>query len=85
MSQATKAVKKTLYFVIPNEVRNLSLVYAQEKRDSSARSAPRNDRNLSFPQDVQSVGTVLERSKDAKLKLVLPKPAALPESLRLAF
>jgi hypothetical protein len=45
---AMQAAEKVIYFVIPNEVRNLSLVYCQEKRDSSARSAPRNDKKLSF-------------------------------------
>jgi hypothetical protein len=40
--------KKVIYFVIPNEVRNLSFVETQEKRDSSARSAPRNDKNFRF-------------------------------------
>jgi hypothetical protein len=34
--------------VIPNEVRNLSGFETQEKRDSSARSVPRNDNVLSF-------------------------------------
>ena len=36
-------VGKTLLVVIPNEVRNRSAVLAKRKRDSSARSAPRND------------------------------------------
>jgi hypothetical protein len=36
------------YFVIPSEARNLSLIKTQEKRDSSARSAPRNDKIVSF-------------------------------------
>jgi hypothetical protein len=40
--------EKVIYFVIPNEVRNLSLVLTREKRDSSVRSAPRNDKNMSF-------------------------------------
>ena len=40
--------KAYFIFVIPNEVRNLSLIYSQERRDSSARGAPRNDKNLSF-------------------------------------
>jgi molybdate transport system substrate-binding protein len=38
-----QAAEKVLFAVIPNEVRNLSLSTAQEKRDSSARSVPRND------------------------------------------
>jgi hypothetical protein len=42
--QAEQTAEKVFYFAIPNEVRNLSLVYAPEKRDSSARSAPRNDK-----------------------------------------
>jgi hypothetical protein len=42
--QAEQAAEKVFYFVIPNEVRNLSLISAPEKKDSSARSAPRNDK-----------------------------------------
>jgi hypothetical protein len=34
--EAEQAAEKVNYFVIPNEVRNLSLVYTREKRDSSA-------------------------------------------------
>jgi hypothetical protein len=34
--------------VIPSEARNLSWFKPQEKRDSSARSVPRNDNFLSF-------------------------------------
>jgi hypothetical protein len=45
---AHQAAEKVIYCVIPNEVRNLSLVLSQEKRDSSARSAPRKDKHLSF-------------------------------------
>jgi hypothetical protein len=45
---ALQAAEKIVYFVIPSEARNLSLLESQEKRDSSARSAPRNDNNLSF-------------------------------------
>src|SRR5260221_4445535 len=37
---------KGIYFVIPNEVRNLSLDWAQEKRDSSACGAPRFTMNV---------------------------------------
>jgi hypothetical protein len=47
-SAAKEAAEKVVYFVILNEVRNFTLVYVQEKRASSARSAPRNDKNLSF-------------------------------------
>jgi hypothetical protein len=39
-----EAAEKSIYFVIPNEVRNLSWVQTQEKRDSSAKGAPRNDK-----------------------------------------
>jgi hypothetical protein len=39
------AAEKMIYFVIPSEARNLSWIETQEKRDSSARSAPRNDKN----------------------------------------
>src|SRR4029077_7929625 len=49
--QAEQLAKKVIYFVIPKSprrLRSLSLVQTQEKRDSSARSAPRNDKNLSF-------------------------------------
>src|SRR6266851_1122143 len=49
---AIQAAEKVVYFVIPSEARNLSSISMQEKRDSSARSAPRNDKNLSFPQAV---------------------------------
>jgi hypothetical protein len=40
--------ESVIYFVIPSEARNLSLIETQEKRDSSARSVPRNDKMLSF-------------------------------------
>ena len=46
--QASQVAEKVVYFVIPSEARNLSLIETQEKRDSSARSAPRNDKNMSF-------------------------------------
>jgi hypothetical protein len=46
--QAEQAAEKVVYFVIPSEARNLSLIKTQEKRDSSARSVPRNDKSLSF-------------------------------------
>jgi hypothetical protein len=49
--------KRVIYFVIPNEVRNLSLVQTGEKRDSSARSAPRNDKNLSFSASCEAAAT----------------------------
>jgi hypothetical protein len=41
----SEAAEKVVYFVIPSEARNLSWIETQEKRDSSARSAPRNDKN----------------------------------------
>jgi hypothetical protein len=41
--------EKVAYGVIPSEARNLSLFKTQEKRDSSARSVPRNDIVLNFP------------------------------------
>jgi hypothetical protein len=41
---AKQAAGKVVYFVIPSEARNLSLLETQEKRDSSARSVPRNDK-----------------------------------------
>jgi hypothetical protein len=47
-ARTEQIAEKVIYFVIPGEVRNLSLVLTQEKRDSSARSAPRNDKNMSF-------------------------------------
>ncbi len=40
---AIEFVEKVLLVVIPNKVRNPSLLNAKEKRDSSARSVPRND------------------------------------------
>jgi hypothetical protein len=46
--QGESAAEVAFCFVIPNEVRNLCRVYMQEKRDSSARNAPRNDKPLSF-------------------------------------
>ena len=45
---AEHVAEKVLFAVIPNEVRNLSVLETQEKRDSSARSVPRNDNVLSF-------------------------------------
>ena len=48
IDSALQASEKAIYFVIPNEVRNLSSVVTHEKSDSSARSAPRNDKKLSF-------------------------------------
>jgi hypothetical protein len=46
--KAEQAAEKVRYFVIPSEARNLSVIKCQRKRDSSARSAPRNDRNFNF-------------------------------------
>jgi hypothetical protein len=43
-ARTEQIAEKVIYFVIPDEVRNLSLVLTQEKRDSSTRSAPRNDK-----------------------------------------
>jgi hypothetical protein len=40
--------EELIYFVIPSEARNLSLIETREKRDSSARSAPRNDKIDNF-------------------------------------
>jgi hypothetical protein len=40
-----QAAEKVIYFVIPSEARNLSWIETKEKRDFSARSAPRNDKN----------------------------------------
>jgi hypothetical protein len=39
------------YFVILSEARNPSLLETKEKADSSARSAPRNDKMISFSAD----------------------------------
>ncbi len=44
VGRASQLAEKVVYFVIPSEARNLSLIETQEKRDSSARSAPRNDK-----------------------------------------
>jgi hypothetical protein len=48
VARASQAGEKEAYFVIPSEARNLSLIEAQKKRDSSARSVPRNDKLFSF-------------------------------------
>jgi hypothetical protein len=40
---AKLVAEKVPLIVIPNEVRNLSVLETQEKRDSSARSVPRHD------------------------------------------
>jgi hypothetical protein len=40
---ASLVLEKLPLIVIPNEVRNLSVVKTQDRRDSSARSVPRND------------------------------------------
>jgi uncharacterized protein (TIGR02246 family) len=45
---ALPAAGKVPLIVIPNEVRNLSVLKTQEKRDSSARSVPRNDTIMRF-------------------------------------
>jgi hypothetical protein len=41
-------VGKVDYFAVPSEARNLSLMETREKRDSSARCVPRNDKMLIF-------------------------------------
>jgi hypothetical protein len=48
VAQALQAAEKVFYFGIPSEARNLSVLECQRKRDSSARSAPRNDKIFSF-------------------------------------
>jgi hypothetical protein len=45
---ALQTAEKAVYFVIPSEARNLSSIETQRKRDSSARSVPRNDKIMSF-------------------------------------
>jgi hypothetical protein len=45
---AEQVAEKVPLTVIPNEARNLSVFETQEKRDSSARSAPRNDNVIEF-------------------------------------
>jgi hypothetical protein len=50
-----EAAEKVSYFVIPNEVRNLSGSKVKRMRDSSARSVPRNDKNLSFSATSETV------------------------------
>jgi hypothetical protein len=47
-SAPKKHFGKSTLIVIPNEVRNLSGFECREKRDSSARSVPRNDNVLGF-------------------------------------
>jgi hypothetical protein len=46
--QAEQVAEKEVCFFIPIEARNLSLIETQEKRDPSARSVPRNDKNAVF-------------------------------------
>jgi hypothetical protein len=53
--QAEQAAEKMIYFVVPNEVRNISFPTFKPRRDSSARSAPRNEKMLVFPQKVKPV------------------------------
>jgi hypothetical protein len=45
---AEQAAENAGYFVIRSETRNLSSMEGQRKRDSSARSVPRNDKSVSF-------------------------------------
>jgi tetratricopeptide (TPR) repeat protein len=45
---AGQAAERAFHFVIPCEARNLSSIASQRKRDSSARSVPRNDKLFSF-------------------------------------
>jgi len=45
---AEEAAEKVLFSVIPSEARNPSSIETQEKRDSSAKTMPRNDGVLSF-------------------------------------
>ena|ERR1700682_4357489 len=47
-ARTEQVAEKVSLVVIPNEVRNPSVLETQEKRDSSARSVPRNDNVLSF-------------------------------------
>ena len=48
VAQASQAAEEVVYFVIPSEARNLSALESQRKRDSSARSMPRNDKIVIF-------------------------------------
>jgi hypothetical protein len=43
-----EAVEQGLYFVISSEARNLYSIEDRKRRNSSARSPPRNDKKLSF-------------------------------------
>jgi len=71
LAQASQAAQKVIYFVILNEVKNLSLVQMQEKRDSSARSAPRNDKNFSFSASYSACGSlVLARPNTHRLQIL---------------
>jgi hypothetical protein len=55
--QAEQVAEKVVRFVIPSEARNLSLIEIQKKRDSSARSVPRNDKNLDFSAACEACAT----------------------------
>src|ERR1700694_6126369 len=60
-------------FVIPSQARiSLSFHGVKSKRDPSARSAPRNDKNLSFSASCSAcLVSVQARSKSDRLKPVL--------------
>src|SRR6202171_4378505 len=53
-ARTEQVAEKVSLVVIPNEVRNPSVLETQEKRDSSARSVPRNDNVLSFSAPVKA-------------------------------
>jgi len=52
-----QAGEEVIYFVIPSEARNLSSIETQTKRDSSARSVPRNDKIVSLSADCEARGS----------------------------
>jgi S-adenosylmethionine:tRNA ribosyltransferase-isomerase len=56
LKHAGKPAEEVPSVVIPNEVRNLSGIKTEEKRDSSARGAPRNDSLLRSSPDFRSGG-----------------------------
>jgi glutamate 5-kinase len=71
---STQSAKKISHDVIPSEARNPSSIEIQEKRDSSARSVPRNDDILSLSAN----------SKDATVSVIPIVEEISPELKALA-
>ena len=70
-ARTEQVAEKVSLVVIPNEVRNPSVLETQEKRDSSARSVPRNDTFLSFSATSEAV--THKHSNIATTTLRLPR------------